>query len=111
MPTSSMRLDQPIGAFVRRLREQSGLSQTELAARVGTTQSAVSRWEHGRDEPRVSTLASIVRACGLTASIVADVDVDRAQIRAHLALSPVERLQAAANVSRLRATVRQIATS
>lgn len=102
------RIDQPIGWVVRNLREGAGLSQGELAARVGTMQPAISRWEHGGDEPRLSTLANIVRACGRTASLVIDDDVDRSQIRAHLAMSPTERLTAVANVSRFRSVAHRV---
>lgn len=111
MPELIARLDQPVGALVRQLREQAGLNQVELAARIGTTQSAISRWERGGDEPRISTLANIVRACGRTASFVVGDDVDRSQIRAHLAMTPTERLRAVANVSRLRSAARPLAAA
>lgn len=87
---------------IRSWRQHAGLTQAQLARRVGTTQSAVSRWEHGHDEPRLGTLASILRACGLTGRLVVEADVDRAQIRQQLALSPRQRLETLANVSRLR---------
>ena len=44
-----------IDALVRR-RNELGLSQTVVAARMGTSQSAVARLEAGRSDPRVSTL-------------------------------------------------------
>lgn len=87
---------------VHDLRTRAGLSQADLARRIGTTQSAVSRWENGHDEPRWSTLEHVASACGLRATIVVDEDVDRAQLRAHLAMTPAGRLRAVANVSRLR---------
>jgi hypothetical protein len=59
----------------------------------------------------LSTLANIVRACGRTASLVIDDDVDRSQIRAHLAMTPTERLTAVANVSRLRTVARPVSHS
>jgi transcriptional regulator with XRE-family HTH domain len=90
-----------IGEVVRRARQRAGLSQSGLASRIGSTQSAVSRWEQGHDEPRLSTLASIVAACGLAANLVIDEDVDRAQIRQQLALSPADRLRSVTNVSRM----------
>lgn len=97
-----------VGRLIRLTREQAGLTQSELAMRIGTSQSAVSRWERGHDETRLSTLAGLMRACGRTASIVVDDGVDRAQIRSHLAMAPTERLRAAANVSRLRSIARPI---
>jgi len=44
-----------IDALVRR-RTELGLSQTVVAARMGTSQSAVARLEAGRSDPRMSTL-------------------------------------------------------
>ena len=44
------------GPFLRQLRAEAGLSQEQLAARLGTTQSAVARWERGRGRPRLETL-------------------------------------------------------
>lgn len=96
-----------IGPTIRVWREQRGLSQSELARRLGTSQSAVSRWEHGHDEPRVSTLAAILRACELTGELAVGPDVDRSQIREQLALTPSQRLQALVNMSRLRSSAHQ----
>jgi len=44
-----------IDALVRR-RNDLGLSQTVVAARMGTSQSAIARLEAGRSDPRLSTL-------------------------------------------------------
>ena len=96
------RTDISLAAVVRSLRGQADVTQAELARRVGTTQSAISRWENGHEEPRWSTLQQIAAACDLNVTIVVDEDVDRAQLRSHLAMSPADRLRAVANVSRLR---------
>lgn len=76
------------------MRQAARLSQAELAGRVGTTQSAVARWETGEVSPRLDTLARIAEACKLEPHIVwAETgDVDRNQIRWHLSLTPDERL-------------------
>jgi predicted transcriptional regulator len=49
--------------LVRR-REQLGLSQTTVAARMGTSQSAVARLERGAVDVRVSTLERYAAALG-----------------------------------------------
>jgi ribosome-binding protein aMBF1 (putative translation factor) len=79
--------------LVREARLAAGLSQAELAAAVGTKQSVVSRWERGLDEPRVSTLARILRACGLEADLTfrRRDGVDRSQIAEHLRMTPAQR--------------------
>lgn len=95
--------------LVRSSRLGAGLTQAQLAERLGTTQSVVSRWEQAHDEPRLSTLAAIARATGrrLVVDLVDD-SVDRAQIRQQLALTPEERLASVVNLSRGLATARQI---
>jgi transcriptional regulator with XRE-family HTH domain len=81
--------------LVRQARSLAGVSQAELAARVGTTQPVVSRWERGSEVPRVSALARVLQACGFEADLVfrRRDDVDRSQIGSALALTPDERLQ------------------
>jgi transcriptional regulator with XRE-family HTH domain len=44
------------------LRQAHGLSQTEVAARMGTSQSAVARLESGAADVRVSTLTRYAAA-------------------------------------------------
>jgi len=51
-----------LGLRVKRLRIAAGLSQSELASRLGTTQSAVARLEAGRSEPRLRTLERLAEA-------------------------------------------------
>jgi transcriptional regulator with XRE-family HTH domain len=88
------RLD--TGALVREARRIAGLSQSELAARVGTTQSAVSNWERGRDVPRVDTLGRILQACGFEVDLTfrRHDDVDRSQIARLVQLEPDDRADA-----------------
>lgn len=66
----------------RSRREALGLSQDAYAAWIGTSQAAVSNWEHGRRPPRdpvsvrmrVSELEDIME--DLIAQVVADVSVE-----------------------------------
>src|SRR5262245_64566963 len=51
--------------LVRRRREQ-GLSQTDVAARMGTSQSAVARVEAGAGDVRLSTLTRYAAAIDAT---------------------------------------------
>ncbi|MBM3678716.1 MAG: helix-turn-helix transcriptional regulator [Actinobacteria bacterium] len=60
-----------IGPELRRLREERGLTQAELARRLGITQPEVSRLEQ-RNDVRVSTATSYVRALGGELRLVAD---------------------------------------
>jgi len=45
-------------------RQSAGLSQTEIAARMGTSQSAVARLEAGEADVRASTLERYAAAIG-----------------------------------------------
>ena len=47
-------------------RRESELSQTEIAARMGTSQSAVARLESGELDARLSTLERYAAAMGRT---------------------------------------------
>jgi transcriptional regulator with XRE-family HTH domain len=53
------------GWLVREARRRGNLTQAELAARLGTTQSAVARLERGGSAPSLERLSRIARACGL----------------------------------------------
>jgi ribosome-binding protein aMBF1 (putative translation factor) len=61
------RMAEDRGRLVRELAEQrqaAGLSQTEVAARMGTSQSAVARLESGTGDVRASTLERYAAAVG-----------------------------------------------
>lgn len=77
--------------YLREARLRRGLSQAELAARVGTTQSAIARLESGTADPRLSTLIRYADAVGteLDAHTAAAASLDRtaAAVRGSLAAS------------------------
>jgi transcriptional regulator with XRE-family HTH domain len=54
-----------IARLVIKHRASLGLSQQELARRVGTSHSAISRIESGRHKTSVSTLQRVAEALGL----------------------------------------------
>lgn len=80
---------------LRQARRRAGLTQRELAARTGVPQSTIARIESGRADPRVSTLDTLLRACGdeLDAVPRRGLGVDRTLIRELLRLSPDERIE------------------
>jgi len=57
------------GALLEQLterRQQLGLSQADVAVRMGTSQPAVARLESGRSDARMSTLARYAQALETT---------------------------------------------
>ena len=60
---------------IHELREKRGLSQRELAERLGTTQSAVARLEAGNVSPSLPTLDKVAEALGVEL-VVSFVDLD-----------------------------------
>jgi hypothetical protein len=52
------------GSLLRRARTSAGLSQAELAARAGVTQSVISAYESGHRQPALPTLAALIEAAG-----------------------------------------------
>ena len=49
-----------------RLRKQRGMSQEELAAKLGVSRQAVSKWERGEASPDTYNLIQLARAYGMT---------------------------------------------
>jgi uncharacterized protein len=52
------------GALLRQARNRAGLSQVELAARAGVTQSVISAYESGQRQPSIPALARLTEAAG-----------------------------------------------
>lgn len=51
--------DYKFGNYILELRRKSGLSQSELADRIGVTNKAVSKWETGKSKPTTDTLRKL----------------------------------------------------
>lgn len=51
---------------LRELRIEKGLSMKQLAKALNTTDAAISNWENGINEPKISYLKSIALYFGVT---------------------------------------------
>ncbi|HSL82820.1 MAG TPA: helix-turn-helix transcriptional regulator [Thermoanaerobaculia bacterium] len=58
-----------IGVLLRQAREQAGLTQEQVADRLSTQKSAISRIENHAGDIRLSTLERYVEAIGWSVSI------------------------------------------
>ncbi len=61
--------DFKIGLLLKTAREKSGLTQEELARRIRTTKSAISRIENHSEDIKLSTLKKVAKALGKNISI------------------------------------------
>jgi transcriptional regulator with XRE-family HTH domain len=83
--------------LIRTARHEAGLTQADLASRLGTTQSAIARLERPGSNPTVATLESALAAAGRRLDLSAHAalpEVDEGQILRHLRMTPTERIRA-----------------
>lgn len=57
-----------LGANIRRVRLQAGLTQKELGERIGVEGNTISDWERGRSEPQAKMILAIAEACNVPVS-------------------------------------------
>lgn len=55
-----------IGQVIRKYRKSKGMTQEEMANRLGVTAPAVNKWENGNSMPDITLLAPIARLLGIT---------------------------------------------
>lgn len=83
------------GRLLKEVRRRHGVTQSELAIRAGTTQSAISRIECDRISPSVETLRELLHLLGEDLTLGTkqrDWGIDRTLIQERLRLTPEERL-------------------
>ena len=61
-----------ISAFLKKMRDESGITQQELADRLGTKKSTISRMENHAEDVRLSTILRIAVACGMRIRITVE---------------------------------------
>lgn len=61
-----------IGQRIAQLREERGLTQTQLAEMTGMQQQHISRLEKGRYSARLDLLATVAAALGCTVGIISE---------------------------------------
>ena len=104
--------------LIRDARRAAGLTQAELAARLGISQSAIAKLEREGSNPTVETLDRVLRPTGHRLQLVApawgsavdepgpSIDVDL--VNRHLKLTPAQRI---AGLEHMHAQTRKIAAA
>ena len=89
--------------LIREARRRAGLTQSELAQRVGTTQSAIARLERGGGHPTLQRISELVDACGLELQVrlVPKDASDWSLVEHNAALDPEVRIRQALGAIRL----------
>lgn len=84
--------------IIREARLKAGLTQTELAERLGRERAQVARWEIGGQEPSFANLCAVVEACGFVLQVEIGERKAMPALDAELAtsapLAPQQRVQA-----------------
>ncbi len=94
--------------LIRSTRLRRGLTQSELAVRAGTTQTAISRLERGDRSPTIATLRRLLLVMGEDLDLRArrlEGAHDPKHLRAERALTPAKRLERAFAWMRFNAAV------
>src|SRR5438094_10659604 len=84
--------------IIREARVKAGLTQTELADRLGRARAQIARWETGGQEPSFENLRAVVEACGFVLRPeIAEREEDPAldaQLETSVRQAPQQRIQA-----------------
>lgn len=57
-----------IGKFIAELRNEKGMTQSELGEKIGVTNKTVSRWENGNYMPDISVITMLCVELGVSAN-------------------------------------------
>lgn len=80
-----------IGGRIKQARKASGLSQADLARRIGVSQPAIANWEIGIHDPRRVMLAKLADALGAPLDWLAAGDRSAAESDKHAAAAYLRR--------------------
>lgn len=102
-----------VGKYLREARARSGVSQRQLARRVGTAQSVISRIEGGQASPTWDTLSKLLGAMGFDPRLDLEVTADAHShmlddVTRILSLTPEMRLVELRNAARFFAQARRV---
>lgn len=97
-----MRTNEAVDSFnaaaLRRVRDERGLSQAELAAEVGARPAQISGYERGERVPGIETFVALARVLEVDPFTLAGVDASTATLADHRARCGVSKAALAAKV-------------
>ena len=64
---------QTMGEIISNLRREQGMTQKDLADKMGVTDKAVSKWERNLSCPDISSIPRLAEALGTTVNVLMDV--------------------------------------
>ena len=70
-----------IGLMIKKLRLSKGMTQMDLAERLGISVQTVSRWENEVNYPDISLLPQLTELFGVTADYLLGIDTSSKKIR------------------------------
>jgi transcriptional regulator with XRE-family HTH domain len=93
--------------LIRDARRAAGLTQAQLAARLGVTQSAIAKLEREGSNPTVETLDRVLRPTGHRLQLIAPAwgNIDTSLIRQAMQRTPEERIK---SVERMHKDMRRL---
>lgn len=88
------RFYRSLGSLVRKIREESGLTQDQLAQKIGLTRTSITNLEHGRQKIQVHVLYELANALGVEPAdllpLNPDAKKDRTDIKDRHNMEPKE---------------------
>lgn len=82
-----------IGENIKKYREARGMSQSDVARRLGVSRACVSLWEHGESRPKMGNVEALSGVFGVPVSTL--VGDERHYAVSHIDPTEEERLLAA----------------
>ena len=85
--------DESLGQRIARFRKQSGLTQVQLAKKMGLTQALISSYESGRLRLHAELLARFAKALNVTADVLLGLKANGDEGNHKFALKLVKRMK------------------
>ena len=71
-----------IGKFILELRKENGMTQQQLAYKIGVTDRAISKWENGRGLPDLSLMKPLCEELGISINeLISGEKIDKKEFR------------------------------